>query len=220
MEASLRGALNLSQQCRRGPPGGGDKRALTANLTLDPSPVLPTPTKESTTTPTTTTRCAGSVVHPYAAGILLLGPGCGATPRTPPSPPDVHRSHIPHRPSSWPSTPSTEELPTEELPTSVAVSPLRLETTPSSAPVSPRNLPACALDPGIADLRRHLSRGRRRGPLTPDHCCRAQSPPDSVVDKKPALAPAARPYFLPLLSRHSHHQPPHYPIPSPSPIPP
>lgn len=129
-----------------------------------------------------------------------------------PPPPDVHRSHIPHRPSSWLSTP-----PTEDVPTSVAVSPLRLEMTPSSAPASPRNLPACALDPGIADLRRHLLRGRRRGPLPPDHCCRAQT--SSSIKSPPSHPLPGLTFSLP--SRHSHHQPPHsHPIPSPSPIPP
>lgn len=159
--------------------------------------MLPTPTEDSTTTTTTTTnpgpchRCAGSVVHPYAAGILALwlGPGCGATPRTPSPPPG--RPPVPH--------PTPPELVALDSPDRRRAD-LCCRVAPATGddpfvypgqPSQPTSVCAGSGDCGSATA---SFAGTTTWPTAPGSLL---SRPDIVVDKKPALAPAARPYFLP-----------------------
>lgn len=149
-----------------------------------------------------------SLCRRYPCFLAPVGPGCGATPRTP-LPPGRPPVRHPTPPELVAALDSADRRATG----------LCCRVAPATGD-DPFVCPGqCALDLGIADLRSHLSRGRRRGPLTPDHCCWAQTA--SSIKSPPSHPLTGLTFSLP--SRHSHCQPPHqppHPPPSPSPIPP
>lgn len=131
-----------------------------------------------------------SVCRRYPCFLAPVGPGCGATPRTPLSPPGRPPVRHPTPPELVAALDSADRRATGLC---CRVAPATGDDPFVCPGQSSQPTSVCA---GFGDC--GSAKPSFAGTTAwPTHPGSLLSGPDSVVDKKPALAPADRPYFLP-----------------------